>query len=100
MTRLLWQSYKKSKFIYIHFKLADLTNNHQYKIDYKDKTDSNLNFPKFSYNTRDKVLRRINIYWHHKKCTQSTFSIPKAMTQIGTDDWTNTIAKDKRKVVI
>ena len=43
-----------------------LTKNHRYKIILyyisKDKTDSNFNFPKLSYNTRDKVSRRWNIY--------------------------------------
>ena len=43
--------------------------------------------PKFSCNTCDKVLRRRNIY--HENCThESVLSMPKAKTQIGTDNWT------------
>ena len=39
-----------------------------------------LIFPKFSDDTNkcDKVSRRTNIYY--EKCTQSTFSMPKAIT--------------------
>ena len=83
----------QEKQIYIYFKLAGLTKYHQ--LDYKDKSDSDFNFHKFSYNTLNKILRRRNVYWYHEKCIQSTFSMPKAKTQIGTDGGT----KDKRKAV-
>ena len=33
---------------------------------------------------------------YHEKCTQSTFTMPKAIAKIGKDNWT----KDNRKTVI
>ena len=52
-----------------------------------------LVFPKFSYTVIHGVCLNLlrNIY--NEKCTQSTISMPKTLTQIRPDDWT----KDERK---
>ena len=70
----------QEKQIYVHYELmADLSHLAIYRMRLRIILIQNSIFPKFSYNTCDKVLRRRNIYWYHEKCTQSTFTMPKAI---------------------
>ena len=65
---------------YVHYELmADLTHLAIYRMRLRIILIQNSIFPKFSYNTCDKVLRRRNIYWYHEKCTQRIFTMPKAI---------------------
>ena len=55
------------------------------------KLTQTLIFPKITWKNFEEKK-----HWYHEKCTQSTFPMPKDVTQIGTDDWT----RDKREVVV
>ena len=90
---MLWQHYKKSQFIFIW----NLQINQKWSTQnlIKDRTDLNFSFFQvLTYcNTWCLNLLR-NIY--NEKFTQTTISMPKAITEITPDEWT----KDERKTQI
>ena len=90
---MLWQHYKKSQFIFIW----NLQINQKWSTQNLIKDRTYLNFSFFQVltycNTWCLNLLR-NIY--NEKFTQTTFSMPKAITEITPDEWT----KDERKTQI
>ena len=90
---MLWQHYKKSQFIFIW----NLQINQKWSTQnlIKDRTDLNFSFFQFLIYCNTWCLNLLrNIY--NEKFTQTTITMPKAITEITPDEWT----KDERKTQI